>query len=65
MAALYNVGAITPQLFLLTTVISISFKGRDMFKKFKDFAMRGNVVDMAGSTIPIKASKCCHCKSQV
>jgi large conductance mechanosensitive channel len=47
MTALYNVSTITPQFFLFTTVIGISFKERDNFKEFKDFAMRGNVVDMA------------------
>jgi large conductance mechanosensitive channel len=46
-AVLYNVAAITPQFCLFTTVIGISFKERDMFKEFKAFAMRGNVVDMA------------------
>ena len=41
-----------------------------MLKEFREFAMRGNVLDMAVgincfSTIPIKATRCSHCTSEL
>jgi hypothetical protein len=61
MTVLYNVGAITPQFCLFTTMIGISFKERDMFKEFKDFAMRSNVVHIAVGTNCKKSG--CRCNN--